>query len=192
MDFDRLRIPADRLGLAESEPIGDALIGRWLFESSNAIGCRRCRSSIEGHEREGTLKEAAKKNKFHFVFHGPPSVPFYYFFFPNFISGCGCGPHLRFFFRHAADNSPGKEIIVKPKKKPKKKKSFAFRLWLVLSTGFSFAFSIFFVCFGFSYFALFFYVPPLRSTGGALIALAAVMKRAQRKGLSRPINGKTR
>ena len=126
MDFDRLRIPADRLGLAESEPIGDALIGRWLFESSNAIGCRRCRSSIEGHEREGTLKEAAKKNKFHFVFHGPPSVPFYYFFFPNFISGCGCGPHLRFFFRHAADNSPGKEIIVKPKKNQRKKNRLPF------------------------------------------------------------------
>ncbi len=98
MDFDRLRIPADRLGLAESEPIGDALIGRWLFESSNAIGCRRCRSSIEGHEREGTLKEAAKKNKFHFVFHGPPSVPFYYYFFSKFYLRLRLWPTFTIFF----------------------------------------------------------------------------------------------
>ena len=127
MDFDRLRIPADRLGLAESEPIGDALIGRWLFESSNAIGCRRCRSSIEGHEREGTLKEAAKKKQISFRFSWPSfrSV-LLLFFFPNFISGCGCGPHLRFFFRHAADNSPGKEIIVKPKKNQRKKNRLPF------------------------------------------------------------------
>ena len=98
MDFDRLRIPADRLGLAESEPIGDALIGRWLFESSNAIGYRRCRSSIEGHEREGTLKEAAKKNKFHFVFHGPPSVPFYYYFFFQILSPAAAVAHIYDFF----------------------------------------------------------------------------------------------
>ena len=156
MDFDRLRIPADRLGLAESEPIGDALIGRWLFESSNAIGCRRCRSSIEGHEREGTLKEAAKKNKFHFVFHGPPSVPFYYFFFPNFISGCGCGPHLRFFFRHAADNSPGKEIIVKPKKKNQRKKIVCLSALAGPLDGFFFCVFHFFCVFRFFIFCSFF------------------------------------
>ena len=98
MDFDRLRIPADRLGLAESEPIGDALIGRWLFESSNAIGYRRCRSSIEGHEREGTLKEAAKK-KTNFISFFMALLPFrFIIFFFQILSPAAAVAHIYDFF----------------------------------------------------------------------------------------------
>ena len=98
MDFDRLRIPADRLGLAESEPIGDALIGRWLFESSNAIGYRRCRSSIEGHEREGTLKEAAKKKQISFRFSWPSFRSVLLFFFSKFYLRLRLWPTFTIFF----------------------------------------------------------------------------------------------